>query len=119
MDGESKTENASSMDLLVRVKEIQGTCPVYKTGDRFWIRDGFRLEVPDGQAICLHGLSSLLPFYRALAAGISPRELGLACGDETPACVHCPDTVKFTGGGTVTFEIVPTDDNPELQVLEI
>ena len=106
-------------DLLVRVKEIQGNCPVYKIGDAFWIHDGFRLEVPAGQTVCLHGLSSLMPFYRTLAAGIPPRQVGLACGDGRAACVQCPDAARFTGGGTVTFEVLPVEKVPEIQTLEI
>lgn len=92
------------MDLRVRVKEIKGTCPVYKAGDSFEIHDGYRLEVHKGQSICMHGLASLMPFYRALAGGISPKELGLECGGNR-ACLHCPDCAELTGGGSVIFEI--------------
>ncbi len=119
MNEKTNTATVSKKDLLVRVKEIQGNCPVYKIGDTFWIYDGFRLEIPAGQTVCLHGLSSLMPFYRALAAGVSPRQLGLACGDGKAACVQCPDAVRFTGGGNVTFEVSPVEKTPEIQTLEI
>ena len=101
------------MDLLIHVKEIRGSCPVYKPGDFFRIRDGFRLEVPPGQSLCLHGLSSLMPFYRALAGGIPPANLGLACGTGDSACVQCPDIADITGGGTVVFEISPEKETWE------
>jgi len=92
------------MDLTIRVREIKGTCPIYRVGQSFEILDGFRLKIPEGQSICLHGLASVMPFYRALAGGISPREMGLECGEEK-ACVHCPDCAELTGGGSVIFEI--------------
>ncbi len=107
------------MDLLVRVKEIRGTCPVYKMGDFFTIRQGFRLEIPPGQPLCLHGLASLMPFYRALAGGISPEELGLSCASGSSACVQCPDVADVTGGGTVVFEISPETETAKGEVLAV
>ena len=43
------------MDLVVRVKEIKGRCPVYTEGDTFRLVNGFRLvsDIP----ICMHGLA--------------------------------------------------------------
>ena len=43
------------MDLIVRVKEIKGTCSVYKLGDTFKLKDGYRLvsEIP----LCMHSLA--------------------------------------------------------------
>ena len=92
------------MDLIVRVKEIKGTCPVYKTGDSFRLEDGYRLvaDVP----LCMHSLASLLPYYNAL--GVSgPGRWGLAGKDqdEAKAYVQCLDPLAYTGGGTVVFEI--------------
>ena len=45
------------MDLIVRVKEIKGTCSVYKLGDTFKLKDGYRLvsEIP----LCMHSLAAL------------------------------------------------------------
>ena len=44
------------MDLIVRVKEIKGTCSVYKLGDTFKLKDGYRLvsEIP----LCMHSLAA-------------------------------------------------------------
>ena len=86
------------------VGKIEGSCPVYSVGDRFVIRDGYVLEA--GLApVCMHGLSSIMPFYAALSRGIGPRELGLSGGGGGSAFVQCPDPCRITGGGTVTFEI--------------
>jgi len=46
------------MDLLVTVKEIKGTCPVYTPGQEFIIREGYRLE--SDKPVCMHALASLM-----------------------------------------------------------
>ena len=53
-------------DLRVSIKEIKGTCPVYKKADTFFIRKGYILDAK-GQDICMHSLSSLMPFYNSLS----------------------------------------------------
>jgi hypothetical protein len=46
-----------------------------------------------------------MPFYNALCVS-EPAQLGLeGKKDKSKAYVNCPDSVAFTGGGTVTFEI--------------
>jgi uncharacterized repeat protein (TIGR04076 family) len=52
------------MDIIIRVKEIKGTCSVYEVGDTFKLKDGYRLvsEIP----LCMHALAALLPHYNAL-----------------------------------------------------
>ena len=88
--------------LIIKVKEIKGNCPIFKEGDKFFIENGFvlRLEKP----ICLHALTSIMPYYIALSRGIKPEELRL--GKENKAYVQCLDPCKYTGGGTVIFEII-------------
>ena len=63
------------MDIVVRVKEIKGTCSVYKVGDTFKLKDGYRLvsEIP----LCMHSLAALLPHYNALRIS-KPDRWGLA-----------------------------------------
>ncbi len=90
--------------LEILVSDIDGSCPVYSVGDSFAIRDGYILEVGETR-ICMHSLSSIMPFYVALSRGIEPRELGLSGGGGGSAFVQCPDPCGITGGGTVTFEI--------------
>ena len=88
-------------DLKIKVKEIKGHCPVYKVGDVFYIVDGYKLKAP--QPLCMHALTSLMPYYVALSKRISPKELGLGEGDV--AYVQCLDPCEYTDGGTVVFEI--------------
>ena len=91
------------MDLIVRVKEIKGRCPVYKVGDSFTLENGYRLvtDIP----LCMHSLASLIPHYNALRVS-EPENWGLAGSeDRTKAYVQCLDAVSYTDGGTAIFEI--------------
>jgi uncharacterized repeat protein (TIGR04076 family) len=91
------------MDLVVRVKEIKGHCPVYKVGDAFALESGYKLVAKT--PLCMHSLASLLPHYNALRVS-QPEEWGLAGRDDrTKAYVQCLDPMAYTGGGTVVFEI--------------
>lgn len=87
-------------DLKLTVKEIKGSCSVYKVGDEFTILEGYRLQAE--RPICMHSLASIMPYYVALSHGVSPAALGL--GEDT-ARVQCLDPCDYTGGGTVIFEI--------------
>ncbi|MGQ9630034.1 MAG: TIGR04076 family protein [bacterium] len=95
------------MRLEIRVVEIRGSCPVYRIGDRIILDDGYRVDLRETDAICMHSLSSVLPYYNALFRGVPPQDLGLSregkAGEE--AYVQCLDPCRYTGGGTVTFEI--------------
>jgi uncharacterized repeat protein (TIGR04076 family) len=91
------------MDLIVRVKEIKGTCSVYKIGDTFKLEDGYRL-VSDFP-LCMHSLASLLPHYNALRIS-RPQKWGLAGKDDrAKAYIQCLDAYSYTDGGTAIFEI--------------
>jgi uncharacterized repeat protein (TIGR04076 family) len=93
------------VDLIVKVKEIKGTCPAYSTGDSIVIREGYILDIKDSPAVCMHSLASLMPYYVALSKGISPQTLGLSGKKPDRAYVQCLDPCEVTGGGTVIFEI--------------
>ena len=96
------------MDLLVRVVEIKGRCPVYKVGNHFRLEDGYRLvsEIP----LCMHSLAALMPHYNALRIS-APGTWGLAGRkDRTKAYVQCLDPSSYTGGGTAIFEISKVDE---------
>jgi len=54
-------------DIIVRVVDVEGHCPAYRVGDAFRIVDGFRLVAE--KALCMHSLSSLMPYYVALSRG--------------------------------------------------
>ncbi len=103
------------MDLLVRVKEVKGHCPVYKVGDNFQLKDGYRLvtQIP----LCMHSLASLLPHYNALRVS-HPVEWGLAGKDDkTKGYVQCLDPFAYTDGGTVVFEISKIEGSEQPQNL--
>ncbi len=98
----------SNMELIVQVKEIVGTCPVYKIGDQFKIEGGYRLvsDIP----LCMHSLASLLPHYNALRIS-EPGMWGLSGRiDKNKAYIQCLNPTTYTGGGTVIFEICRVDD---------
>jgi len=91
------------VDLKVKVKEIKGTCSVYKLGDSFMLKDGYRLvtDIP----LCMHSLAALLPHYNALRIS-DPDKWGLAGKDDkTKAYVQCLDPYSYTDGGIAVFEI--------------
>jgi len=98
-------ENVAAQDLQVKIVEIKGRCPIYQVGDTFYILEGWKLQAQ--RPICLHALSSLMPYYVALSRGIPPSELGL--GDAETATVQCLDPCERTGGGTVIFAIRPVE----------
>ncbi len=95
------------MQLSVKVAEIRGDCPVYRTGDGFRLEDGYRLvsEIP----LCMHSLAALIPYYNALRVS-PPRRWGIAGkSDRSKAYLQCPDPAAHTGGGTVIFEVSRRD----------
>jgi len=94
-------KTVAAQDLQVKIVEIKGRCPVYAIGDGFRILGGWKLQAQ--RPICLHALSSLMPYYVALSRGIPPSDLGL--GDAETATVQCLDPCERTGGGTVIFAI--------------
>jgi uncharacterized repeat protein (TIGR04076 family) len=101
---EGEGVKAAMFRLLIEVAEVQGHCPVYQVGDRFHIQEGYKLIAE--QALCMHALGSLYPYYIPLSRGHAPADLGLAGPDEA-AYVQCLDPQRYTGGGTVTFRISP------------
>ena len=92
-------------DLKVTVYKINGSCPVYKNGDKFYLREGYKLSA--SEELCMHSLASIMPYYNSLSRGIIPEDLGLAGdeGKEGAAFVQCLDPCKITGGGTAVFKI--------------
>ncbi|MBC7334312.1 MAG: TIGR04076 family protein [Actinobacteria bacterium] len=92
--------------LIIEVKEINGNCPVYKVGDRIVLDDGYKVNLTQTSAICMHSLASIMPYYVALSNGISPSILGLTKKNANDsAFVQCLDPCEYTGGGTVIFEV--------------
>ena len=97
------------MQLRIKVIDIKGECPVYKLGDRIVLNQGYILDPENTDIVCMHSLTSILPYYVALAKGVSAKDLGLASNGSEEAYVQCLDPCERTGGGTVVFEISKTD----------
>lgn len=96
------------MKLVITVEDIKGRCPAYRVGDRIVLDSGFKFNLRETTACCMHSLGPILPFYCALAKGIAPKMMGLAPKDDKDspkAYVHCPDPCETSGGGTVLFSI--------------
>ena len=100
------------MKLIIRVEDIEGRCPCYRGGEQIVLDDGYRLNVVQTDALCMHSMAPVMPFYVALAKGIPPERMGLARKDRPDgrAYVHCPDPCRITGGGTVLLSIERVDD---------
>lgn len=90
--------------LIITVKNIKGTCPVYNPRDKIVLDDGYRFNLQETDHVCMHSLCAIMPYYVALFRGIEPQQLGL-CQDGQKAYVQCLDPCEYTGGGTVVFEI--------------
>jgi len=93
------------MRLVIQVVEIRGTCPVYKPDSKIVLEDGYILDPSRSGRVCLHSLASIMPYYVALARGISARQLGIARKHSEEAYVQCLDPCDYTNGGTVVFKI--------------
>jgi len=91
--------------LEFKVREIRGTCPVYKLGDRIVI-DNPRIVLDKTDALCTHALSTLLHYVTILERKWCPLELGLTTHEDPEhAYMQCVDPGKpYTDGGTVIFE---------------
>lgn len=98
------------MKLIIKVIEIKGRCPVYQMGHRITLRSGYILDPRETDTVCMHSLSSILPYYVALSKGVKPEDLGLSRNDSEKAYVQCLDPCELTGGGTVRFEICRVEE---------
>jgi uncharacterized repeat protein (TIGR04076 family) len=95
------------MDLIVKVKEIRGHCPVYRVGHSIFLNKGYILDTERSDPVCMHSLASLMPYYVALSRGIDAKDLGLSGPEKGKAYVQCLDPCHLTDGGTAIFEISP------------
>ena len=89
-------------DLKITVFDIKGHCPVYDLDSEFIFWTGFKLDTEI--ELCMHSLSSLMPYYIPLARCIKAGELGIS-NKKGNGVVQCLDPCEYTNGGTVTFEI--------------
>jgi uncharacterized repeat protein (TIGR04076 family) len=93
------------MELVIKVVEVKGKCPVYKLGNKITLKEGYILEPAASDRICMHSLASVLPYYVALAKGVHAKDLGLSREGSAEAYVQCLDPCEITGGGTVRFQM--------------
>ena len=93
------------MELVVKVVEIKGKCPVYKLGNKITLKEGYILDPAASDRVCMHSLTSILPYYVALAKGVHAKDLGLSQGGSAEAYVQCLDPCEITDGGTVLFQM--------------
>ena len=93
------------MELVIKVVDIKGKCPVYKLGNKITLKEGYILEPAASDRICMHSLASVLPYYVALAKGVQAADLGLSQEGSAEAYVQCLDPCEITGGGTVRFQM--------------
>ena len=93
------------MNLVITIKKNIAQCSVYSVWHRIVLEEGYKINLRKSSAtICMHSLSSIMPYYVALSKGILPKDIGLAKeGDK--AYIQCLDPCEYTGGGTVIFEI--------------
>ena len=89
-------------NLLIKVIQIKGHCPIYRVGTTFRIVQGFKLLTDE--PLCMHSLASLMPYYVGLSRGVSPVKLSLA-KEGNVAYVQCLNPCEYTGGGTVVFAL--------------
>ncbi len=95
--------------LVIRVKEIKGTCPVHSPGDRMVI-DGPEIDLKQTDRICIHAMAPILHYAVALREGVDPEKLGLS-HEGGKAFIHCPDPGEpYTSGGEVIFEVERVED---------
>lgn len=91
--------------LVVTVKKVRGTCPVFKVGDKIVIESP-KIIPEKTDALCVHALGSMLSMIIALSHGVGFKELGLAVKEGDVGYVQCLDPgPPYTLGGTVLFEI--------------
>jgi uncharacterized repeat protein (TIGR04076 family) len=93
------------MELIIKVVNVKGKCPVYKPGSQFVLKEGYILDPAASDRVCMHSLASILPYYVALAKGVQAKDLGLSREGSKEAYVQCLDPCEITGGGTVRFQI--------------
>ena len=93
------------MELVIKVVEVKGECPVYKLGNKITLKEGYILDPAASDRVCMHSLASFLPYYVALAKGVHAKDLGLSREGSVEAYVQCLDPCEITGGGTVRFQM--------------
>lgn len=91
--------------LIITVKEIRGSCPVFKLGDKI-VLESPRIVTEKTENFCIHAFGCMLSMIVPLSHGVSFSQLGLAKENGERGYIQCLDPGKpYTHGGTVLFEI--------------
>jgi uncharacterized repeat protein (TIGR04076 family) len=99
--------------LEIIVREIKGSCLVYKVGDRITIDDP-KILLEKTDALCTHAFSTLLHYTPILEHDCCPVKLGLTRPDTRGMLICNVDPGEpYTKGGTVIFECREINENNE------
>ena len=86
--------------VAVEVKAIEGTCPIYRVGDKYEVEAQKipldKIAVASGE-LCIHAVAGLYGAIMMVRSGPAGRKLTNQCLDPGPPYVE--------GGGRVIFEI--------------
>lgn len=100
----------SNFRIVIKVKSIEGYCPVYELGDTILLEE-FYIKSNASPDVCMHAFSSMISIVSAFSKGVSASEMGIGKKDEV-GFLQCPDPGKpLTEGGTVIFEIRREEKN--------
>ncbi|MFB0569466.1 MAG: TIGR04076 family protein [Nitrososphaeria archaeon] len=90
--------------ITATVKNIRGTCPIYKPNDKL-VFEGFYLLSHQSSPVCIHALSAMNTLLSPFLHGVGADELGIGSSPDI-GYLQCPDPgPPYTSGGTVTFEL--------------
>jgi uncharacterized repeat protein (TIGR04076 family) len=108
-----KKRRRPRMKLVITVEKVKGRCPVYKAGDKIVLDSGYRFNLKETTAACMHSLASILPYHVAISKGVPPNRMGLAhkAKKDGKAYVQCLDPCDETGGGTAIFSIERVEED--------
>jgi len=89
---------------MATVKNVKGTCPLYKPGDRI-VFEEFYVKTKESNDICIHAIAGASTLLSAFLHGVSAKDLGIGVEPDV-GYVQCPDPgPPCTKGGTVIFEL--------------
>ena len=111
--GAKKKRRRPTMKLVITVEKIKGRCPAYKVGDKIVLDRGYKFNLQETTAACMHSLASILPYHVAISKGVPPNRMGLAhkTKNDGKAYVQCLDPCDETGGGTTIFSIARVEED--------
>lgn len=94
------------MKLVSTVEQIKGSCPAYTHKDKLVLDEGFRIDIKESTAACMHSLGAIMPFYNALAKGVTSPRLGLARPDHEDGRAQLSLHTQWTRDGDLAAVLV-------------